>query len=245
MGSVRREAERLRAIQGALDLHKAGCGDPVRAILLSPFDYAELDWDDFSGVPIEVDRSLNPDVVRIDCLRTTVQAAIEEFHEALKGSDEALKDAEARLEAKIEQIAAAKEDWWRVTREPEWWKRLARRDPEVYSRFIQGKVSWQDRVRAEAAQFPEEKPPVEQTPELNLAAWLDAWQDFEDELRSTEPNPDRVTSRSDLPKWLLDDLQGKALRFYDQEKERSDQGKRAPGGRLRRLFGLVMRKRSR
>jgi hypothetical protein len=108
-------------------------------------------------------------------------------------------------------------------------------------------------VRAEAAQFPDQEEPEprqepdeprqEPDPGLEVLAWMDAWRDFEEELRSTKPNAEEILQRPGLPGWLVEELQAKALRFYDQDKESvlKPTGVRSDGI-LKRLFRLVMRK---
>lgn len=135
------EALRLKGLQLALDAHDVHCGDPVRAILLHPIDYQALDWQDFRGIPIEPDPYLPEGRVRIDCLTTTVRDAIAEFHAALLQGEPELRDAEARLEAKLEQLKASLDEWWLVSRgkrDGEWWRNVARREPALYKRTLRG-----------------------------------------------------------------------------------------------------------
>jgi hypothetical protein len=156
---VKGEALRLKGLQLALDAHDVHCGDPVRAILLHPIDYQALDWQDFRGIPIEPDPYLPEGRVRIDCLTTTVRDAIAEFHAALLQGEPELRDAEARLEAKLEQLKASLDEWWLVSRgkrDGEWWRNVARREPALYKRTLRGHTpSINDRMLMELAQLPE------------------------------------------------------------------------------------------
>lgn len=204
--AVNSEAKKLASIQAALDAHAEACGDPVRAILLNPWEAEQLDWWEFRGLPIEMDPSVPTGVVRIDCLRMTVRDAIEEFYEAMK-ADRSLDDAEARLRAKLDQLSAQLDDWWDSTRDADWWKRVARKEPDLYRRMIRGEdVSMADRVRAEAAQFDETG--WADDPEATFHAWQDAWEDMDAEDRAY-----LAAEWTDLPESLLD---GFALEVTDR-----------------------------
>lgn len=191
------EARKLASIQAALDAHAEACGDPVRAILMNPWEVEQLDWDEFRGVPIEPDSTLPTGVVRIDCLRTTVRDAIEEFYEAMS-NDRSLDEAEARLLAKLDQLAA-RMDEWDSQRDTEWWKRVADKEPDLYRRMVSGEeVSMADRIRAEAAQFGEEGW-TDESPEDTFHAWQDAWEEMDEEDRAY-----LAAEWTDLPESLLD-----------------------------------------
>lgn len=204
------EARKLASIQSALDAHREACGDPVRAILLNPWEAEQLDWWEFRGLPIEMEPSVPTGVVRIDCLRMTVRDAIEEFYEAIK-ADRSLDDAEVRLRAKLDQLGARLDDWGDSMRDPDWWKRVAKKEPDLYRRMMRGEeISMADRVRAEAAQFDENG--WADGPEATFHAWQDAWEDMDAEDRAylaaewtdlpenmLEGFASELTDRGDLP----------------------------------------------
>ena len=168
------EAERLASIQAALDSHEARCGDPVRAIRLNPWEAERLDWWDYRGIPIEADRSVPTGVVRVECLSLTVREAINEFHVALMEGEDEVAKAEERLRGKLDRLAEQMSDWWRVTREPDWWANLAREEPDLYVRFVTGgDLTMDDRVRAEAAQIDTGPDPTN-----TFLAWEDARRDM-------------------------------------------------------------------
>lgn len=194
---MKSDARKLASIQSALDAHAEACGDPVRAILLNPWEAEQLDWWEFRGLPIEMDASVPTGVVRIDCLRMTVRDAIEDFYDAMK-DDRSLDEAESRLLAKLDQLAAQMDDWWDSTRDPDWWKRVAHKEPDLYRRMIRGEdVSMADRIRAEAAQFDEDG--WVDDPEETFHAWQDAWREMDEEDRSY-----LTAEWTDLPENLLD-----------------------------------------
>ena len=194
------EARKLASIQSALDAHAEACGDPVRAILLNPWEAEQLDWWEYRGLPIESDSTLPTGVVRIDCLRMTVRDAIEEFYEAMR-ADRSLDDAEARLRAKLDQLSARLDDWWISARDAEWWRRVADKEPDLYRRMMRGEeVSMADRVRAEAAQFDEDGW-ADDDAEATFHAWQDAWEDMDAEDRTY-----LAAEWTDLPESLLDDF---------------------------------------
>lgn len=233
----------LASLQGALDAHARQCGDPVRAILMAPFDRAELDWDDFRGIPIESDGSLTTGVVRIDCLTTTVQAAIAEFRQALREGEGAVAEAEIRLQAKLEALGQARDDWWEATRKPGWWKEQANRAREHAAE--ERRKDAEERERAARDRIRDDQ---RESFDNELKAYLDAWMDMrkgdfaqenrgrpgEDANRPTEPNT--------LPEWFVESLREQArqnpLRPYDQ----GTAPPRAPQGLIRAVFGLVKRK---
>lgn len=237
----------LRALQMSLDLHAAGCGDPVRGILLNPFDFHDLDWPDYRGIPIEADESLPTGVVRIDCLTTTVQAAIKEFRAALREGDGAIAEAEVRLEAKLEALGQVRDEWWKVTRRPGWWKEQAARAREEAA---EDRIrDAERRIREAGGKIPDDK---RESPENELRAWLDAWSDMvnddipEDILEGLEEGlddglADRLGKGKSLPRWLIEGIQDQTnqrpLRPYDQAQAEGIPRK----GWLRRL-GSTMRK---
>lgn len=248
MGTVRRDAKVLESLQRALDAHAAQCGDPVRAILMSPFDRNDLDWDDFRGIPIESDDSLATGVVRIDCLTTTVQAAIREFRQALSEGEGAIAEAEIRLEAKLEALGQVRDEWWKVTRRPGWWREQANRAREAAAE--ERIRDAEDRIRAAEDQIRDEKRDSE-APENEIRAWMDAWDDMSREdrrrLDRLADGPDNgLVEPNDLPQWLVQMLRTredqKPLRPFDQEERPVLRpAKRRPGA-IRRTFRLVMRK---
>ena len=175
------EADRLASIQAALDTHKAQCGDPVRAIRLNPWEAERLDWWDYRGIPVEADAKVPTGMVKVECLTLTVMEAIDEFHAALLEGGDEIAEAETRLRAKLDQLAAQMDDWWRLTREPDWWARLARNEPDLYVRFIRGEdLTLDDRMKAEAAQVDPPPPGRGGTePDSSFQAWQDARADME------------------------------------------------------------------
>lgn len=226
MGSVRRDTEMLMAVQAALDTHENQCGDPVVGILLNPLDWMDLDWPDFGGIPILHDEDLDQGRVRIDCLRTTVARAIAEVRDAMAESDIALREAEERLEAKLETLNRLKKDWWETTRDPDWWKQVA------------------------ADSSPDEDP------SNDLIAFLDAWMEqagspggLDDDLNPEAANPpvEPKPDPADFPNWLGDDLDrfraDRALRPYDQERDVLRRKRPGLKRRLRALFRMNKRER--
>lgn len=192
------EARKLASLQAALDSHAEGCGDPVRAIVLNPWEAEQLDWWEFRGYPVETDPGLPTGVVKIDCLTTTVREAIDDFHKTMR-DDGDLADAEARLRAKLDQLAAIMDDWWEPVRDPEWWRKVADREPDLYRQFLRGEEwSLTDHVRAEAAQFP---PPTE-SPEDTFRAWQDAWEDMDAEDKEM-----MLDALSDMPEDILEGVE--------------------------------------
>lgn len=205
-------ARALASIQHALDGHAELCGDPVRAILLNPWEAERLDWWEYKGLPIEADDSLPTGVVKIECLRETVRKAIDEFHEIM-AEGESLDDAEARLKAKLDQLSASMADWWEPNRGPEWWRRLALTEPDLYRRMIRGEeMSLADRVRAEAAQYVDGglDDDIGDDLEETFHAWQDAWNEMNDAEREA-----LAANLGDLPANLRE-----ALAYYS--------GKNAP-----------------
>ena len=190
------EAEKLASIQAALDAHAEGCGDPVRAIRLNPWEAEQLDWWEFRGIPVEIDSSLPTGVVKIDCLSLTVREAIEDFHDTIR-SDGSIADAEARLKAKLDQLAAMMDDWWAPIRSPEWWRNVAQKEPDLYRQFLRG-AEWTlaDHIRAETAQF---ENPEADTPQDTFRAWQDAWNDMDDDEREM-----LLGELTDLPEDMLE-----------------------------------------
>lgn len=186
------EADRLASIQAALDAHKERCGDPVRAIRLNPWEAERLDWWDYRGIPVEADPKVPTGMVKVECLTLTVMEAIDEFHAALLEGGDEVAEAEVRLRAKLDQLASQMDDWWRLTREPDWWARLARNEPDLYVRFIRGEdLTLDDRMKAEAAQLDSPEAP---DPHSSFRAWQDARADMEAEVK--------VPMRHRFRKWL-------------------------------------------
>jgi len=188
------EARKLASIQSALDAHAEGCADPVRAILLNPWEAEQLDWWEFRGIPIETDSRVPTGIVKIDCLSSTVREAIEDFQQTIR-EDGSIADAEARLKAKLDQLAAMMDDWWAPVRSPHWWRNVAQQEPDLYRRFLRGEEwSLTDHIKAESAQFfnPED------SPENTFRAWQDAWADMDAEDRGI-----LMDGLSDIPEDIL------------------------------------------
>lgn len=197
------EAKRLQSLQLALDQHEQGCGDPVRAILMNPFECERLDWEEFRGIPIEPCPDLPTGLVKIDCLTTTVREGYEAFKDFYQ-DEEGLADAEARFDAKLEQLAAAIDDWWKEGRSERWWKNAAHREPQLYRRAVQGEeLNRYERLRMELAQLP--SPRDRDLTDL-FERWDQAYADFSANLSDMDRNPGET--RQDLP----DLVQNRTLR---------------------------------
>lgn len=186
------EARRLQSLQLALDQHAKGCGDPVRAILMNPFECQKLDWEDFRGIPIESCPDLPTGVVKIDCLTTTIREGYEAFKEFHHDDDE-LADAEARFDAKLEQLAAALDEWWKVGKTERWWKNAAHHEPQLYRRAIRGEeLNRYERLRMELAQLP--SPRDRDLTDL-FERWDAAYADFSANLAELDRNPGQMPAK--------------------------------------------------
>lgn len=213
------EARRLQSLQLALDQHESRCGDQVRAILLNPFERDRLDWDEFRGIPIEPAPELPTGVVKIDCLRTTIRQGYEDFKRFAR-DDDALAEAEVRLEAKLEQLAAALERWWATSHSQQWWNNAAYREPEITQRAIRGhKLDRYEKLRLEIAQLPDPR-------DRDLTDLFERWDQAHADMgiNVTELERDLVKSLEDIPI-----LTPKTLSFGAKSPER------------RRKVGLIMR----
>lgn len=73
----------LAAIDAAIRQHNANCGQPILAILMSPFEVERLGWDDYNGIPIKPDESLGTGRFRLVCEGNHVGPVAEEAKQGL------------------------------------------------------------------------------------------------------------------------------------------------------------------